>query len=95
MFQINGTARVLLGIGMLASIVGAWWWFTLILTIVFLFLFPVYYEILLWGIIYDALYGLPLARFGGFPYVFTVGAFVLFLATCMIRKILIIHEPTI
>jgi|GEM_PF-444709 hypothetical protein len=51
--------RILAAVFMIALIAWGNWWLILIAAIVFLFLYETYYEIILWGICCDALYGLP------------------------------------
>lgn len=77
---------------MLISIVWAYWWVALILAIIFIFIFPSYYEILLWGLLYDSLYGIPLAAFMNFPYVSTLASIILFMISCFLRKRLLAYE---
>ena len=84
--------RILAGVLMVASIIWGYWWLTWALAIVFLFLFPMYYEIIAWGIIYDAIYGVPLPEFYGIPYVFTISSIVLFLIAFYMRKYLTVYE---
>lgn len=76
----------------LISIIWAYWWIVLILAIVFLFIFPSYYELLFWGVLYDSLYGAPLASFFNFPYVVTLAAMVLFMISYFLRKRLLAYE---
>jgi hypothetical protein len=80
---------------MLAVIVWGYWWLTVALAILLLFIFPNYYEILLWGVIYDALYGLPLHEYWGIAYIFSIGSIVLFLLSLFLRKMLSAYESTI
>ncbi len=87
--------RIFAALVMITLILWGYWWIMWICAVVFLFLFPVYYEILLWGIVYDALYGLPLPQFWNFPYVFTTGTTILFLASIFVRKYLLAYESTI
>ncbi len=95
MLQINGYVRALAFVIVLAVLIGGYWWLTIMLAIAFLFIIPTYYEILFFGSMYDALYGLSLAQFGGFSYIFTIAAFVLFLMTLFVKKILSAYEPTL
>jgi hypothetical protein len=80
---------------MIASIIWAPWWLTWGLAIVFLFIFPSYYEILLWGVAYDSLYGLPLPQFWNFPYIFSLSSAILFVISIYLRKLLLAYEPQI
>ncbi len=91
----NSTLRIITGLAMLALIVWGYWWLTWIWAIVFLFAFRDYYEIIFWGVMYDALYGLPLLQFWRFPYVFTLASVVLFFISLFLRKKLSAYEPTI
>jgi hypothetical protein len=51
--------RILAGILMIALIVWGSWWIVVIAAVIFIFVYDAYYEIIIWGICYDALYGLP------------------------------------
>ena len=86
--------RVIAGLTMIASIIWGYWWVTWALAIAFLFAFPMYYEIIIWGVIYDALYGLPLPQFQNFRYVFTLASIILFTIAVFLRKSLIAYEDT-
>lgn len=79
---------------MIASIIWGYWWLTWSLAIIFLFIFPLYYEILFWGVMYDALYGLPLPQFYNLPYIFTISSIILFASAFFLRKILLAYEDT-
>lgn len=84
--------RILFFIIMLFSLVFAYWWITWCLAIILLFYFPVYFEIIALGIVYDALYGLTLPEFWNIKYIFTLASIVLFLISLIIKKRLIIYE---
>jgi hypothetical protein len=88
----SGALRIYCGIAVALAIVLAPWWLTWILAIAFLFIFPNYYEILLWGILYDSLYGLPLAQFGGSRYVFSIAGITLFVLVFFLKKYLAAYE---
>jgi hypothetical protein len=68
------------------------WWVTWLVAILLLFFFPLYFEIILWGVIYDAVYGIKLAGFWGIDYIFTLVCIVLFILSFIIRKRFIIYE---
>jgi hypothetical protein len=87
--------RIIAALVMVASLLWGYWWLTWSLAIVFLFVFPSYYEILFWGIAYDALYGLPIPQFNNFQYVFSCASIALFLISIYLRKLLLAYEPTI
>jgi hypothetical protein len=53
----NTPLRILLGIAMIPLIAWGYWWMIALAAITLLFIFPSYYEILLWGVCLDALYG--------------------------------------
>ncbi len=76
----------------LASLIWGYWWVTWSLAIIFLFLFPLYYEIIAWGVIYDALYGLQLPQFYNFPYTFTLASFIFFILAFFLKKYLTAYE---
>ena len=84
--------RVLCAILMFCFIMWGYWWLTWCIAIALLFYFPVYYEIILWGIIYDAMYGTALPEFWNIRYIFTIASIVLFLIALFLRKRLVIYE---
>jgi len=84
--------RGIAGLAMIASVIWGPWWLTWSFAIIFLFLFPSYYEIIIAGVAYDALYGLPLAQFHNFPYVFTVSSAFLFIIAFFLRKKLLVYN---
>ncbi len=88
----NKTFRRVAIIAMLASIVWGYWWLTWALAILFLFLFPLYYEIIIWGIMYDAIYGLSLREFWGISSMFTALSLLLFIIAFSLRKYLLAYE---
>jgi hypothetical protein len=73
---------------MLAVIVWGYWWLTVALAIILLlFIFPNYYEILLWGVIYDALYGHASPRsIWGIAYIFSIGSIVTLFTLAFFKK---------
>ncbi len=84
--------RIIFGILVLCSILWGYWWLTWSLSIIFLFYFPIYFEIIAWGILYDALYAIPLPSFWNINYIFTLVSIVLFLISLILKKRLIIYE---
>lgn len=84
--------RILAGVLMFCSIMWGYWWLTWCLAIALLFYFPFYYEIIIWGIIYDALYGIALPEFWNIRYIFTMAGIVLFLLSLVLKKRLIAYE---
>ena len=73
-------------------IIYGYWWLTWLLAIIFLFYFPSYYEIILWGIIYDSIYSLEIPMFYDFKYIFTVFSIVTFLLSHYVQKRLSIYD---
>ena len=51
--------RILSGIFMVMLIAWGYWWIIGIVACIFLFLYNPYYEMILWGICFDALYASP------------------------------------
>lgn len=84
--------RILTAIGMFCCIMWGYWWLTWCLAIVLLFYFPSYYEIILWGVIYDALYGIISPEFSNIKYIFTISSIILFAIAFLLRKKLIIYN---
>lgn len=84
--------RIATAVLMFCCIMWGYWWFTWCVAIVLLFYFPVYYEIILWGIIYDALYSLSLPEFWGIKYIFTITSIGLFILSFLLKKRLIVYD---
>ncbi|MEI6057608.1 MAG: hypothetical protein WCQ60_01380 [bacterium] len=51
--------RVYAAVGMLVLILWGYWWIACAAAIACVFFFASYYEVLIWGIIFDALYAPP------------------------------------
>lgn len=92
---MNTSFRILAALVILLSLVFGPWWLPVTLSIVAVFLFINYYEMVLWGVMMDALYGLPIEQFDGYRYVFTTASVILFLAVFFVRKYFAIYETTI
>lgn len=84
--------RIFSDIFILIFIIWMYWWITWPIIIISLFIFPKYFEMLAWGIIYDALYGIHLPAFFNIDYIFTIVSIVLLLLSLIIRRRLIIYE---
>ncbi len=84
--------RSIFGLIILISILFGPWWLTWVLAILLLFYYPVYYEIIAWGIIYDSLYGVSLPEFWNIKYIFTIFSIVIFIISLFIKKRLIVYE---
>ncbi len=69
-----------------------YWWLAWIFFIVLLFIFPVYFEILIWGVVYDSLYGAALPELYHIRLMFTVLSFVLFFFSLFLKKRLIAYD---
>ncbi len=66
--------RILAGVLMVILIAWGYWWMPLVAGIIFLFVFNSYYEIILWGVIFDALY--TVIPQNGYDYRVHLGAFI-------------------
>ena len=77
---------------MFCFIMWGYWWLTWCAAIILLFYFPIYYEIILWGVMYDALYGTALPEFWNIRYIFTIAGITLFLISFFLRKRLIVYD---
>lgn len=84
--------RFIAAIILFACIIWGYWWIAWILAIIFLFIFPVYFEILVAGILYDALYGVILPELFHMRCMFTILSFMLFFASVFLKKRLIVYE---
>lgn len=92
MHTTNTTLRILSAFLMTGSILWGYWWLTWTLAILFLFIFNFYYEIILWGMVYDALYGLSIPQFYNFPAIFSLSSLILFVIAFYIKKSLSTYE---
>ncbi len=92
----NATKRILIRVGagilMFCCIMWGYWWLTWCAAIALLFYFPVYYEIILWGVMYDALYGMALPEFWNVRYIFSIASIALFLLSFFLRKRLTVYD---
>jgi len=70
--------RLVLNAAILVSILFFPWWFTVIVGIILVFLQKNFYEIIVWAIFYDVLYGISSINIWGFTFFFTVGVLFLF-----------------
>lgn len=84
--------RIIFGILLLISIIYGYWWLTWCFALLLLFYYPVYYEIIALGIIYDSLYSVPLPQFFNVEYVFTIFSLLIFAVSLFIKKRLIVYE---
>jgi len=86
--------RIVSALVMITLILWGYWWITWSLAIILLFVFKSYYEIIVWGIVYDALYGLTLLQFSNIPLVFSISSIILFLIFFFLRRNLLIYEES-
>lgn len=84
--------RVVTALIMFCFIMWGYWWFTWCFAIALLFYFRNYYEIILWGIIYDAIYSMSLPEYGNIRYIFTISSIILFILAFIFRKSLIVYD---
>ena len=68
----NRAQRIIFNIMLVLSTIYLPWWITLPMTLCGLFLFDRFYEYFLVGILMDTLYGVPLEKFYGIWFVFTL-----------------------
>ena len=87
MRNIQPTLRIISIILMLTSILWGYWWIVCSLAIILLFYLPLYYEIILWGIVYDSLY-----RVSSDIPVFTIAGIILFCLAFPLKRRLIAYE---
>lgn len=88
----NTLIRIVSVIIVFGLIIWAYWWFVWVFIIALLFYFKNYYEIILWGILYDALYSVSLAEYGNFRYIFTISSIILYVIGLIFRKRLIVYD---
>ena len=73
----NIKTRLILDIFIILSLMLMPWWFTSILIAIGIFVFGLFYEALVFGLIMDSLYGVPKELFFEIPFVSFVSFFVL------------------
>lgn len=83
--------RSLCALGMVVAIITLPWWFVWVSAIILLFIFSDYYEIIAWGVLYDALYGIALPQFYNSPYIFSGVGCILFLIAYYLRRQLLVY----
>lgn len=88
----NPIYRILLAVTIFFCILWGYWWLSWSLIIVLVFYFRSYYEIILWGVMYDALYGLKLNVFWNIQYIFTISSIIILLIAFYLRKRLIAYD---
>ncbi len=76
---------------MFGSVLFLPWWITIIFAIGFLFMFNAY-EIMLWGILADLLYGAPVESFYKIQFLFTIGFMLFFVASYFLKKKLMFYD---
>ena len=77
--------RILIDILLLFGIFMAPFWLTFLGALICLFVFENFYEIIIMGIIFDSLYGIPI-RFISLPAIYTLSASILFIARAFLKK---------
>ncbi len=75
--------RIGAGIILMVSLVWGYWWLTLSLAILFVFLFSTYYEIIFFAVMYDALYGVT--------HTMTIASIFVFLISIFSKRYLIAY----
>lgn len=88
--QRNIIVRVFLNVALAVSLVLLPWFVSLPFALVLLFRFRAY-EILLWGVLADALYGAPVSVLGGLPIFFTLIFTLLFVAVEYSKRFLVFY----
>jgi len=84
--------RIILDIILFISLVAfVPWWLVVIFAIALSFYFPNYYEIIIAGILLDALYGAPQALFFNLTPFFSVASLIFFLLTSLLKKKMIYY----
>ena len=86
--------RIFAAIALFAFIIYGPWWLIWCCAIALLFYFKSYYEIILWGVIYDALYGITSIDMWYSRYTFTIFSIILFVIVFFLKKHLIIYDDT-
>lgn len=76
--------RVIFDLILLGAVFYTPWWIVVFLAFTFAFLYPSYYEIIIFGILMDILYGASTLSFGGI--VGLLGAMVIFFIASFAKK---------
>ena len=77
--------RIIAHIGIGAAILLFPWWIVLVIALAAVIICRAFYEVLIWGLVGDVLYGAQGATFLDLPLVFTAGAFLLVFATKRVK----------
>ena len=85
--------RAALNIAIFISILFFPWWISLALGILLIAVCKSY-EVLVWGLFFDALYGTPLDSLFGIEYVASVLFLFLFLVSFLVKKRVIFYKST-
>jgi hypothetical protein len=80
--------RLIANIVLLLSIFFMPWWITLLLGVIFISIFPNFYEIFIMGILMDLLYSYPKELFFNFNQIFSLGVILIFVFIEKIKKYL-------
>lgn len=88
----NILLRLMIDIFVFGMIIFGYWWIGWILLIVLLFFIPLYLEIIFFGVLYDALYGISLLLFWNMDYIFSLLGIVLFSTSLFLKKRLSLYE---
>lgn len=83
--------RIIINALLFSSILFFPWWITLFIAVAFLFMFEAY-EVLLWGLFGDLLYGAPVAGFLNIEFLFTLLFILLFIGVYFLKKKLILYN---
>lgn len=79
--------RLIAALLMIGLVAWGYWWLILIAACIFLFVYRSYYEIILWGIIFDAVYAAPPEKLFDYrAHIATLLAIALFFLTIFLKK---------
>lgn len=83
-------SRIFLNVLIFLSILFFPWWITAFFALILLFSFEAA-EVIIWGLLIDTLYGIPLAIFFHFTFVFTLLFMILFFVVQILKKRLVFY----
>ena len=78
--------RLIANVILFASLLFLPWWITIVIALIAVFVYNVFYELILWGVVGDLLYGAGVASFYALTSFLSTGALVLFLTAQYLKE---------
>jgi len=84
---MNKLTRIIVNIIIFVAVVSAWWHVALLISIIGTIIFPYFIEIIIFGIMFDALFGYS-QSLGIYGYIGTISSVLIFLVIFWVNKTL-------